>query len=285
MKVAILLAGQVRNWNVCSKIFELYNNIYPDVEFDFFLSTWDDNYDGVRYDMDSYSFITKYEFHDQKEVSYTEQLLCHAYLCQHANNLKNKYAKEHNINYDCVIATRPDIFLSLDILNNTRDLILRSKNYKPGDKFILNKNVVYTGTGVLPYRKIDKNGKEVQCSYMSDLFVLGTNYSVDKFSNFYDNISSYKFDNRIIGHVSGATYITDLKIINRPIEGFNQIIRPVYGEYILDLFKNNKLQNIYNNSSDFRIDFEKELRILKTKKFDKRTIKMINPYTNEINRN
>ena len=33
------------------------------------------------------------------------------------------------------------------------------------------------------------------------------------------------------------------------------------------------------------IDFEKELRILKTKKFDKSTIKMINPYTNEINRN
>ena len=101
MKIAILLAGQVRSWNVCSKVFELYNNIFPDIEFDFFLSTWDDNYDEVKYDMDSYSFITKYEFHDQKEVSYTEQLLCHAYLCQHANNLKNKYAKEHNIEYDC----------------------------------------------------------------------------------------------------------------------------------------------------------------------------------------
>lgn len=285
MKIAILLAGQVRSWNVCSKVFELYNNIFPDIEFDFFLSTWDDNYDEVKYDMDSYSFITKYEFHDQKEVSYTEQLLCHAYLCQHANNLKNKYAKEHNIEYDCVIATRPDIFFSLDILSNARDLILRSKNYKKADTFILNKNVVYTGTGVSPYRKIDPDGNEVEFAYMSDLFVLGTNYSVDKFSNFYDNISKYKFNNRVIGHVSGATYLVDQKIMNCRIEGFNQIIRPVHNELILNLYKNNKLQNIYDSSKDFRYDFEEQLRELKTKKFDKSTIKMINPYTNEINWN
>jgi len=54
MRIAILLAGQVRDWNVCSKVFELYNSIYSDVEFDFFLATWDDKYDNVEYDMNSY---------------------------------------------------------------------------------------------------------------------------------------------------------------------------------------------------------------------------------------
>ena len=161
MKIAILLAGQVRDWNACSKIFELYNSIYSDVEFNFFLATWDDKYDNVEYDMNSYSFITEYKFHDQKESLYTEQLECYAYLCKSANILKNKYAKKHSIKYDCVIATRPDIFLGLDLLSNIRDLLVRSNNYEKGDKFILNKNVVYTPTGTLPYRKTNKDGEVI----------------------------------------------------------------------------------------------------------------------------
>ncbi len=284
MRIAILLAGQVRDWNVCSKVFELYNSIYSDVEFDFFLATWDDKYDNVEYDMNSYSFITKYKLHDQKESLYTEQLLCHAYLCKSANILKNEYAKKHNIKYDCVIATRPDIYLGLDLLNNIRDLLLRSNNYKNGDKFILNKNMVYTGTGTLPYRKLDINGKEVECFYMDDLFVVGGNFSIDKFSSLYDNISEYKINDRVIGHATSATYIVDQKLANCRIEGYTQIIRSVHVDYILDLYKHNKLQNIYDNSSDFQYEFHEKFQKLKVT-FDKSLIKKINPYTNEINRN
>ena len=284
MRIARLLAGQVRDWNICSKVFELYNSIYSDVEFDFFLATWDDNYDEVKYDMNSYSFITKYKLHDQKESLYTEQLLCHAYLCKSANIIKKEYAKKHNIKYDCVIATRPDIFLGLDLLNNIRDLLLRSSNYNKSDKFILNKNMVYTGTGTLPYRKLDENGKEIECFYMSDLFVVGSNFSIDKFSNLYDNISEYKINDRAIGHVTGATYIVDQKLANCRIKGYSQIIRNVHVDYILDLYKHNKLQNIYDNSTDFQYEFhEKFQKIQQT--FDKSNIKKINPYTNEINRN
>jgi len=284
MRIAILLAGQVRDWNICSKVFELYNSIYSDVEFDFFLATWDDNYDEVKYDMNSYSFITKYKLHDQKESLYTEQLLCHAYLCKSANIIKKEYAKKHNIKYDCVIATRPDIFLGLDLLSNIRDLLVRSNNYKKGDKFILNKNMVYTPTGTLPYRKSDKNGKEVECFYMNDLFVVGSNFSIDKFSNLYDNISEYKINDRVIGHATGATYIVDQKLANCCIEGYSQIIRNVHVDYILDLYKHNKLQNIYDNSTDFQYEFHGKLLKLK-ETFDKSMIKKINPYTNEINRN
>lgn len=284
MRIAILLAGQVRDWNICSKVFELYNSIYSDVEFDFFLATWNDKYDNIEYDMNSYSFITKYKLHDQKESLYTEQLLCHAYLCKSANILKNEYAKKHNIKYDCVIATRPDIYLGLDLLNNIRDLLLRSKKYETSDKFILNKNMVYTGTGTLPYRKLDPNGKEIECFYMSDLFVVGSNFSIDKFSSLYDNISEYKINDRVIGHVTGATYIVDQKLANCLIKGSSQIIRSVHVDYILDLYKHNKLQNIYDNSTDFQYEFYEKFQKLK-QTFDKRMIKKINPYTDEINRN
>jgi|TARA_A100000172_G_scaffold76898_1_gene60799 hypothetical protein len=284
MKIAILLAGQVRDWNACSKIFELYNSIYSDVEFNFFLATWDDKYDNVEYDMNSYSFITEYKFHDQKESLYTEQLECYAYLCKSANILKNKYAKKHSIKYDCVIATRPDIFLGLDLLSNIRDLLVRSNNYEKGDKFILNKNVVYTPTGTLPYRKTNKDGEAIECFYMDDLFVVGSNFSIDKFSDLYDNISEYKINDRVIGHATCATYIVDQKLANCRIEGYSQIIRNVHVDYILDLFKRNKLQDIYDNSTDFNIDFEKKFRILKST-FNKSMIKIINPYINETDRN
>ena len=40
MKIAILLHGLLRSWEECSTVFSYYSKLYPDVEFDFYLSTW-----------------------------------------------------------------------------------------------------------------------------------------------------------------------------------------------------------------------------------------------------
>ena len=41
--IAVSLSGLVRYWDVTSKIFEHWNNLYDDIEFTFFLTTWKNN--------------------------------------------------------------------------------------------------------------------------------------------------------------------------------------------------------------------------------------------------
>ena len=39
-KVAVQLSGLSRGFEITSKIFEYWNNIFDDIEFTFFLTTW-----------------------------------------------------------------------------------------------------------------------------------------------------------------------------------------------------------------------------------------------------
>ena len=40
MKIAVCLSGQIRYWDSTYPFFEYWNNLFEDVEFTFFVSTW-----------------------------------------------------------------------------------------------------------------------------------------------------------------------------------------------------------------------------------------------------
>ena len=39
-KVAVCIHGQLRYWDTVSRILNLWNNIFDDISFDFYLATW-----------------------------------------------------------------------------------------------------------------------------------------------------------------------------------------------------------------------------------------------------
>jgi len=257
IRIAILLGGQLRHWDITSKMFELYNSIYPDVQYDFFLSTWDDGFDRIDYDMSSYPFLTKYEF-----VQYSPKLnkcsvSSYYYLLKQVNKLKNDYVTETNVKYDCIVATRPDIYFDLGLLDSINELIIGKKSHQ-----LIPSMGVYTQTGTLPYVKMI-NGEPEECYYSDDKFIIGSSNSINIYCNLHDTIMDYTLsNNRVLGHVTHATYLVKQMIINLCISpgqqnGLNTgtITRATHVDWISDLYKSGELDNIYNRLTD---DFRKK---------------------------
>ena len=77
-KIAVCISGLVRHWEETYPLFEYWNNLYDDVEFVFFLSTWKGNtwYDKNKfpnfkitdYNFSNYEFIQDYSLHKENEV-------------------------------------------------------------------------------------------------------------------------------------------------------------------------------------------------------------------------
>ena len=110
MKIAVLLAGQLRNWDLISKIFKLYNKINPNIQYDFFLSTWDDSYNGKKSIESDFSFVNAHEIistsvlntnqGNYKVGDNSKVYKVYPYLFKRVNQLKNDYQNEYGINYD-----------------------------------------------------------------------------------------------------------------------------------------------------------------------------------------
>ena len=260
IRIAILLGGQLRHWDIVSKMFKLYNNIYTDVQYDFFLSTWDDGFDEIDYDMNSYTFLTKYEFVQPNPKLNDCSVSSYYYLLKQVNKLKNDYVTETNVKYDCIVATRPDIYFDLGLLDSINELIIGKKQHN----FIPSMGV-YTQTGTKPYVKII-NGEPEECYYSDDKFIIGSSNSINIYCNLHDTIIDYTLsDNRILGHITHATYLVKQMIINLCIStdikgGVNTgtITRATHVDWIGDLSISGELDNIYNRLTNFPKIFTNE---------------------------
>jgi|TARA_Y100000310_G_scaffold44792_1_gene41799 hypothetical protein len=199
MKIAVCISGELRDFDIFSKLFAYWNNLYDEVEFDFFLATWkDENANKLNFD-----FVTKYNFFTFDDIpNYIRILhqknsfLFYSYLMYKVHELRrsisesctkvktcppwlNNFSYIETIpSYDCVIQTRPDIFISKILLDSivetpieyfTPNLIFTSQgtsSNKSGGVTVKDDNFSYGHTA-----SMDK------LSYMyHDCYILGNNY-------------------------------------------------------------------------------------------------------------
>lgn len=154
VKIAVLLHGLLRSWKQCSTVFSYWNSIYPDVEFDFYLATWDESFavpkgKGERENFNDNTFLNLKDvsFHKEEEMY---KGLPH-YLARHFKTYKDSdgwdlsifpysflrskvcdLVKKSNIEYDACILSRTDIFVYKEFL----DLVRVSGKYKTHNDFM-----------------------------------------------------------------------------------------------------------------------------------------------------
>ena len=134
-RIAVCISGQIRYWEESYPLFEYWNNLFDDVKFVFFLSTWEGNswYDKNKfpnlkitdYNFSDYDFIQDYSLHKENEVEIPEKSkklpnsFLRAYLWNKVNLLRKKYEKENNMTFDSVMLIRNDSFIPKSILKGS----------------------------------------------------------------------------------------------------------------------------------------------------------------------
>jgi len=133
MKIAVCISGLIRFWKVTESLFPRWNDLYDDVEFDFYLSTWKDGV-YVRPDKDfgvdknidyeKCSFLTDYELIDSKILEFGKYL-SGEYFVKSINGVFD-LLKRQNKQYDLVLWTRNDVIYSKKVLDS---LVKINKKY------------------------------------------------------------------------------------------------------------------------------------------------------------
>lgn len=233
IKIAVLLSGQLRDWKISSKIFKLWNEVNREISYDFFLSTWDDSYRGVKSKDSDLSMCVASQV-ILYEDSNTTEVIKYSYLLKRNNILKNRYEKEHGIKYNAVIATRPDIFIGPSILQKIESNI---KNKYLGHR------TLFINNGITEKLVKSKEEGDKHKFFMNDFYVYGHSMAVNIFSKMYDDIIDGRLENRI--HVTPATHIVNNRINNRSSDGFVRPIRYTNVKLLEDMHNSGALKDMY----------------------------------------
>ena len=171
MKIAVCISGLIRYWEQTYPLFEYWNKLFDDVEFYFFISTWENpkEFIGLRdenqeyrdlieksldFNFSNHKFITDYSLMSRKNILHlldeinttmsevtqrsVKTFIHMAYGIKNVQELRKKYEKENGFIFDGVIQTRNDAFFNKDTLTSYKNLI----DY---DKFLNNKSIYIPG--------------------------------------------------------------------------------------------------------------------------------------------
>jgi len=259
LRIAVCISGQLRNWNVLSKMFELYNSIHKDVQYDFFLTSWIDEDEDIA----NSTFITSSRLFDM-DITTSQSIITESpksnyvyftYLLKQVHVLRNEYEHINGIVYDCVISIRPDLFISLEVLR-TINIITNSNNHR-----MISPKLIYTKTGTVVHHD-DVQREEVSGDlldnytlddlFTDDAFFVGHPKTFDVFSNLYNDVFINKTEPNNGYHMGVAHYLMTKRISNQPLLSIGQFstIRSNKIHVFEDLIKSNKLSELYNLNYD-----------------------------------
>ena len=232
--IAVMISGHPRGIQNTYKLFKHWNNLYDDVNFDFFISVWENDID-EKY----FNWATKYEFLKESDCPYdlkNHEPLKHqphyCYALQKVNELKNSHEKK----YDMVFQTRTDsvhsrVFLDSLIFTITQirgGLIAKKDkhgNYTGESETdtrhnpqISDKNIL-SATGTFVHNYYDINNTLKQHLWTQDIWFAGTPKVMDIFCDMFNYIFvEKKYGNSekepILLHIFQAEYLNKLKIYN-----------------------------------------------------------------------
>lgn len=110
-RVAICFYGQTRTFQV---IDQTYKNLsHDEIEFDFFVSTWDD-FKGKQ----KFNFCKEKEFIKPNIIDFINNTDRASYTIYRVNSLKNNYEIKNNFIYDYTMWVRSEILFSQSILRD-----------------------------------------------------------------------------------------------------------------------------------------------------------------------
>ena len=154
MKIAVCISGQIRYWDSTYPFFNYWNDLFEDVEYTFFVSSWDTKdswYQKDKFEIDivddvdfkKYDLISKFSKHNPKDVDISTSARIPntnymTYLYNEVHRLRNSYEKENNIEFDAVIQTRNDIIIPKNALSNivklfkTKSFFMERSVFSPG---------------------------------------------------------------------------------------------------------------------------------------------------------
>ena len=228
-KVAVQLSGLSRGFEITSKIFEYWNNIFDDIEFTFFLTTWNNqdvwedkvkNKGGQdKLNLDNYKFLHSYELLDPDDIDwndFTSMGKGNAPYYTYALYKCNELRKKSEIEFDACITTRIDIFLDINLLKNIKNHLYSGSNSMISPISF----ATTTGTGVL---------KDVQGKYRflipNDNFGIGHPKSMDKFCKMHEDCFVTNKNIRKSLHFIQAQQLMNYDIYNISIGGSALLIR------------------------------------------------------------
>ena len=204
MKVAIGINGSGKYLEYTSHLYAEYNTLYDDIEFDFYLATWEDEVDYSKYEWITDYVRLKEEDSIHYDIPNTPYEGHQPHYMFTSYNL-NKLIKKNNIKYDAVLQTRSDIILHRATLDK-----LVSK-LKDGD---VTERLMWNSTGIDTFHQKFPGQKNRAFLWMNDEFLFGHPSSLETFSTAWDSFfidsSSYFFKNReeyILNHIWPAEFL------------------------------------------------------------------------------
>ena len=185
--IAIMLNGHPKHLNITSKFYSVYNDLYENVNFDFYVSIWDtiDNaYESFNpiIDLSKEKWITKYELLNEEDCPFDlknyeagRHQPHYCWTLKKVNELRNT----SNIEYDAVIQTRCDFILEKQLLDRTIYNIVRGQ---------FNDILMYAKSHVTALR---------DAAWVQDFFFVSSPKPMDALAEMFDDICGKNVDYNI----------------------------------------------------------------------------------------
>ena len=238
INIAVMISGHPKGFDLTYQYFKHWNTLYEDVNFDFFVSIWENDYDKSIFD-----WTTKYEFLKESDCPYDlskHTPLNHqphyCYALQKVNELRNS----HDKTYDSVIQTRADAIFSRSLLNslvdkltNIRGGVIAEKdsqgNYTGNsiedtrpDPQISDKNILSANGSVIHNAFNEEEGLMIQNLWTQDVWFMGTPKVMDIFCNMFNYIYiEKKYQGKPMLHIFQAEYLNEMGIYNSSTQSGN----------------------------------------------------------------
>jgi len=201
MKIAVGINGSGKYFEYTSQLYAEYNSLYDDVEFDFYLATWED-----EIDYSNFEWIADYVRLNETDSIYYDitktQYIGHQPHYMFTSYHLNKLIKKNNVKYDAIMQTRSDLVIYREMLDT---LVTKCRNGEVTERLL------YNSSGVSTFYK---RGSQFPHLWMNEEFFFGHPSSLETFSTAWDSFfidsSSYFFKNRdglIMNHIWPAEFL------------------------------------------------------------------------------
>ena len=231
MKIAVCISGLMQHWDITHKLFKYWNKIYDDVDFVFFLSTWENDisftsYENTKWyknkkkethdtniDLSQYSFLEDVELlpinvipqniidtHDHTGPYYTYQLW-------NVQKMRKKYEERVGEKFDVVVQTREDIFIP----RQTLDQIIYWFNSK---QIVSGMFFTTSGTKVVTPRN---NKRGFSYAIPNDNFSFAHPDAMDEYAQMYNDCYVEKTNSETFPHFMHAQQLINKGIYNLKI--------------------------------------------------------------------
>lgn len=212
MKIAIGLNGSGKYLELTSQLYAEYNNLYDDVDFDFYLATWED-----ELDYSDFEWVTDYvRLKEEESIHYditNTEYLGHQPHYMFTSYRLNHLIKKSNIKYDAILQTRSDLVICRETLDVLVDSCKREE---------VTEKLIYNLTGVTTfYANPNQNTPYLWCN---DRLFFGHPSSIETFSmawvSYFLDSTSYFYKNRrdlITNHIWPAEFLTNKGVNIQPL--------------------------------------------------------------------